>query len=130
MALYSILNSRDAGPLFLFLLLLAGLYLVIRRIIKKSLLGYDAMMRLTSRMADGILDVPPDEPSNGLGVFDAMTENTRRIRDGLQKALEEERKSQNMRTELITNVSHDLRTPLTAIITYIDILKKSRSSRG
>ena len=33
-------------------------------------------------------------------------------------------KSQRMKTELITNVSHDLKTPLTAIITYVDLLKK------
>ena len=85
--------------------------------------GYDTMMRLTGRMADGDLDISLDEPSGNLGIFDAMTENTHRIRDGLQKALEEERRSQNMRTELITNVSHDLRTPLTAIVTYVDILK-------
>ena len=37
--------------------------------------------------------------------------------------MEEEVKSQNMKTELITNVSHDLKTPLTAIITYIDLMK-------
>lgn len=42
---------------------------------------------------------------------------------GFKKAVEKEVKSRNMRTELITNVSHDLKTPLTAIITYIGLLK-------
>ena len=37
--------------------------------------------------------------------------------------MREEVRSQNMKTELITNVSHDLKTPLTAIITYVDLLK-------
>ena len=44
--------------------------------------------------------------------------------DDFEKAVLEEAKSQNMKTELITNVSHDLKTPLTAIITYVDLLKK------
>ena len=39
-------------------------------------------------------------------------------------AVAEEARSQNMKSELITNVSHDLKTPLTAIITYVDLLKK------
>ncbi|MEG0681646.1 MAG: HAMP domain-containing sensor histidine kinase, partial [Eubacterium sp.] len=39
-------------------------------------------------------------------------------------AVEKEVKSERLKTELITNVSHDIRTPLTSIITYIDLLKK------
>ena len=42
---------------------------------------------------------------------------------GIQKAVDEEVKNERMKTELVTNVSHDLRTPLTAIITYTDLLK-------
>ena len=122
LTIYSFLNSRDSGPLILYLCLLAGLYYVLSRALKKSFRGYDAMLQLMDQMDQGNLDVSMNED---LGVFEPMKEKTLRIRDGLQKALEEEHKSQNMRTELITNVSHDLRTPLTAIITYIDILKKA-----
>ena len=43
---------------------------------------------------------------------------------GFRLAVEKEVRSQNMKTELISNVSHDLKTPLTSIITYIDLLKK------
>ena len=46
------------------------------------------------------------------------------MQQGFEKAVVEEAKSQSMKTELITNVSHDLKTPLTAIITYVDLLKK------
>lgn len=46
-----------------------------------------------------------------------------RIQDGFARAVEEEVKSQRMRTELITNVSHDLKTPLTAILTYTELLQ-------
>lgn len=47
------------------------------------------------------------------------------LSDGLGKAVEEQVKSQRFKTELITNVSHDLKTPLTSIINYVDLLKKA-----
>ncbi|MGL5756318.1 MAG: HAMP domain-containing sensor histidine kinase [Paraclostridium sp.] len=47
------------------------------------------------------------------------------IGEGLDKALEAQLKNEKMKTELITNVSHDLKTPLTSLISYIDILKNN-----
>jgi len=46
------------------------------------------------------------------------------IDEGLKKALEESIKAEHLKTELITNVSHDIKTPLTSIINYVDLLKK------
>lgn len=46
------------------------------------------------------------------------------ISDGMKKAVDAQIKSERMKTELITNVSHDLKTPVTAIISYVDLLKK------
>jgi signal transduction histidine kinase len=46
------------------------------------------------------------------------------IGDGIALAVEERMKSEHMKTELITNVSHDIKTPLTSIINYVDLLKK------
>ena len=46
------------------------------------------------------------------------------IRDGMQNAVESAVKDQRMKAELITNVSHDLKTPLTSIVNYVDLLKK------
>ncbi len=43
---------------------------------------------------------------------------------GMQNAVNEKMKSERMRTELITNVSHDIKTPLTSIINYVDLIKK------
>lgn len=51
-------------------------------------------------------------------------ENLNAISIGMNKAVEEQLKSERFRTELITNVSHDLKTPLTSIINYVDLLKK------
>lgn len=46
------------------------------------------------------------------------------MQDGLQKAVDSAVKDQRMKAELITNVSHDLKTPLTSIVNYVDLLKK------
>ena len=51
-------------------------------------------------------------------------ENLNKIQEGVSKAVEEKIKSERMKVELITNVSHDLKTPLTSIISYADLLSK------
>ncbi|MDU5021724.1 MAG: sensor histidine kinase, partial [Clostridiales bacterium] len=61
-------------------------------------------------------------------VFDVLKKEIENIQAGLKKAVNEEVKSQKMKTELISNVSHDLKTPLTSIITYVDLLKDENLS--
>lgn len=51
-------------------------------------------------------------------------ENINNISEGIQKAVAEQMKSERFKTELITNVSHDIKTPLTSIINYVDLLEK------
>lgn len=46
------------------------------------------------------------------------------IHDGISLAVEKRMQSEHFRTELITNVSHDIKTPLTSIISYVDLLQK------
>lgn len=62
----------------------------------------------------------------GKGEFASLSNNINTITDGLKTAVNRELKSERMKTELITNVSHDIRTPLTSIITYVDLLKKEK----
>ncbi len=56
--------------------------------------------------------------------FAGLADDVNSIADGLHNAVESELKSERMKSELITNVSHDIRTPLTSIITYADLLQK------
>ena len=60
------------------------------------------------------------------GEFAGLAANINSITDGLNKAVDNQLKSERLKTELIANVSHDIRTPLTAIITYVDLLKKEK----
>jgi len=60
--------------------------------------------------------------------FKKHGESLNRIGNGMTIALEERMKSEHFRTELITNVSHDIKTPLTSIINYIDLLQRDNIS--
>ncbi len=60
----------------------------------------------------------------GKGEFNNLAENMNDITSGLKIAVQNEVKSERLKTELITNVSHDIKTPLTSIISYVDLLKR------
>lgn len=64
------------------------------------------------------------------GPFRAMGEDLSAIRGGIEKAVEEQLRSERMKTELITNVSHDIKTPLTSIVNYVDLLSKEELPNG
>lgn len=96
------------------------LYFALRKYISDLQKKYSILLRATNEMAEGNLNVAITED---LGVFEPFKPQIFRIQRGFRKAVENETKSQRMKAELITNVSHDLKTPLTAIITYIDLMK-------
>jgi signal transduction histidine kinase len=73
------------------------------------------------RLAKGDYNTPVSE--NGSGVLKQMAQNVNAATDGLKAAVERELTGQRFKAELITNVSHDLRTPLTSVITYADLLQ-------
>lgn len=81
----------------------------------------EKIKQVTTDIKDGILTskVPPLKSED----YRAFAENINAIGDGLSKALDEQMKSERMKTELITNVSHDLKTPLTSIISYSKLLE-------
>lgn len=63
------------------------------------------------------------------GLYDGIVDNFNNIGSNLDNAIEEAVKSERLKTELITNVSHDLKTPLTSILNYSDLLSKEDNSQ-
>lgn len=97
------------------------LYFLLRKYGGKIQEWYQSLLQSTHQMALGNIKVNIE---SDLGAFQEMGDELRAVQEGFSKAVIEEARSQNMKTELITNVSHDLKTPLTAMITYIDLMKK------
>ena len=75
------------------------------------------------RMARGEIDEKIDT-QHMYWEFKKHAENLNSIGDGMAAAVEQRMKSERLKTELITNVSHDIKTPLTSIVNYVDLLQK------
>lgn len=110
------------GGFFTFLILLAinggALYLLLNMIRQMRTLSAAGQA-----MANGDLSYCVDT-SGMKREFREHGENLNSIGRGMAIAVNERMKSERFKTELITNVSHDLKTPLTSIVTYIDLLQK------
>ncbi|MCI7323725.1 MAG: HAMP domain-containing histidine kinase [Lachnospiraceae bacterium] len=68
----------------------------------------------------------PIDTSHMLGELKKHAENINNVGNGISQAVEARMKSERFKTELITNVSHDIKTPLTSIINYVDLIKKEQ----
>ncbi len=103
-----------------------GLYIFLRKHLLTIQQNYATLSQMTEALADGNLDV---EMNQDLGIFNAFKQEIVAIQGGFKKAVDAEVRSQKMRSDLIANVSHDLKTPLTSIITYTDLLKDETLSK-
>lgn len=85
--------------------------------------GRKQIVKGIHRIAEGQVDYKI--PLKGLkGEQKDIAESINRIGDGLDAAVEAGMKNERLKTDLITNVSHDIKTPLTSIINYIDLMKR------
>ena len=90
--------------------------------LKRDLRDWNLLMDQITEMYGGDLNAVNHVPPNS-NLYDcAMQLNM--IRTGVQKAVEEGTKADRTKIELITNVSHDIKTPLTSVISYVELLKK------
>ncbi len=117
-AIFDTYNMLELGLLIDFIILMTILYKAIKTI--------NSIMKIKEKIQDiyegnkgGELDLKKLTP---LTKETAMYVND--ISKGFEHAVEEGLKSERLKTELITNVSHDIKTPLTSIINYIDLIKK------
>lgn len=108
-------------------LLWVVIYIILKWLCIVGIVAYliqtQELYKCAKEMAEGNLDRKADT-SKMFWVFRAHGEHLNQIRDGMSKAVEARIKSEHLKTELITNVSHDIKTPLTSIINYVDLLQK------
>jgi signal transduction histidine kinase len=90
-----------------------------------AVLAFRRLRRGAKEIASGNMGYAVDE-KNLLLDFKEHAHDLNHIRDGLNEAVEQRTKSERFRTELITNVSHDIKTPLTSIVNYVDLLQKEQ----
>ena len=101
------------------------LFFYIRKKLKKVQKDYQVLLKEAHQLADGRFD---EDLTQDVGIFNALGDELKNVRIGFEKAVSEEIKSQNMKTELISNVSHDLKTPLTGIKNYAELLGQDNVS--
>lgn len=108
--------------ILLFLFLIIFNFVVYHFIYKKSM-EFDRLEYAVKSMAIGDINYKLEETDfSGKEIITAKSLNS--IGQGLEKAISNQVKSERLKADLITNVSHDLKTPLTSIINYVDLIKR------
>ena len=101
---------------------------IIVALVPKEIRKFQEIRSGVSKVKDGDLayKIPVTRDKHGEldSNFDALAEDINSISGASEIAIQNELKTQRMKTELISNVSHDLKTPLTSMVSYIDLLKK------
>ena len=111
----------NASGIFALVLIVADVAAIVYAVRKVD--GLDLVMDGLKKISDGELQYKI-KTEQLTGKYKAMAEYINNIGDGLDAAVENSLKKERMQTVLITNVSHDLKTPLTSIINYVDLLKR------
>lgn len=110
-------------PLFIVNVIIVGLIAIYVFILESDI---STIKTLTQNILNGQID--NEKNIKKIIINKDIADDIKNIENGLNKAVEEAVKSERMKGELITNVSHDLKTPLTSIINYIDFLDKENIS--
>lgn len=114
-----------------FLFFFSGLYMILYLIfvpyyVIKHVSQLNKIIIGAEEISTGNLNYTIEE--NGKGHLSRLANNINNMGAGYKNSVKNQLKSERLKTELITNVSHDLKTPLTSIINYIDLLKKESTS--
>ncbi len=118
------LYNGDAFAILLMLIICALIALAMFSAVYKTVKGYDSIKDGLKRIKSG--DISCKIELSGSAVTDNIAADINTIGEGLENAVEKSIRSERMKAELITNVSHDLKTPLTSIINYTDLLMQQK----
>ena len=112
--------SMDEGQAALYV----ALHLVLLGAAIWQVLALRQLQQGGEKLAEGDFSHPVTLSRGALPELKRHAENLNSVQAGIQRAVEEKMKSERLKTQLITNVSHDIKTPLTSIVSYVDLLKK------
>lgn len=120
-------NPNPEGVMLTFIIVWAMTRLIIIPIFAMYAINLHYVKEEGQKLAKGVLG---DDISDKLSIASirAHGKNLDKIRDEINKAMEQELKSEKLKNELITNVSHDIKTPLTSIKNYVDLLSRDNIS--
>ena len=116
-------SFHDYGAFLVITFISVILALILLSIIKKRTKAIQAIADTLSKMANNEITSEIYVKGNGLIANIAKDVNT--VREGFEISNQKQSNSERLKTELITNVSHDLRTPLTSVLNYVDLAKRS-----
>lgn len=120
--------TRNATEVFTMFLIVWGMTrLLIIPIFVMVAINLNYIKEEGEKLAGGILDSGVTDKLS-IAAFKSHGKNLDQIRKEINKAMEQELKSERLRNELITNVSHDIKTPLTSIKSYVDFLQRDNLS--
>ncbi|MDY3208164.1 HAMP domain-containing sensor histidine kinase [Clostridium baratii] len=116
----SLICSMWVFGIFVSIIYTVAIYILIKKYFLKISNYYNKLLSYTNEIKEGNFNYYIEEDLN---IFKPIKEEIFKVKDGFQNALNNELESQKMKVELISNVSHDLKTPLTSIINYTELLK-------
>ena len=117
------LGSTISVLLFVLLgiLLFSLIFLLLQRKMARDI---ETIARAVKQISEG--DLSTRLELDGEGELTDIAENLNRMEEDIQELIDKERTSEQSKTDLITNVAHDLRTPLTSILGYLELLRKNQ----
>ena len=118
-------NSYSSGSSLFWFVLLATIGILTFCYLFKKLKEFENIQNALKNIYEGNTNIKLN-PNEMKGVLKQLAIYVEDIAGGLSNAVEQSLKSERLKTELITNVSHDIKTPLTSIINYVDLLKKEK----
>ena len=114
---------HDYGAFLVITFISVILGLILLSIIKKRTKGIQAIADTLSKMANN--EITSEIYVKGNGLIANIAKDVNAVREGFAISNQKQSNSERLKTELITNVSHDLRTPLTSVLNYVDLAKRS-----